>query len=198
MDAAHAAVRTDYPAAVHIPEIDPIFSSSTVFHDAASHTVIVVGPNNHTDGTVEGVVETFAAHQIIDEETFTECFATSYPPYWSAHGPVASAAAAALERIYSAAVQARGFSGRGPTERPNLDVELALGQAIEHAENRLELLKAMRVRFYRRLVSEAESPKAGQKVLEDLHVRADQWQDMQVEDFRRFWPGTEDRPSTAS
>ncbi|WP_205326958.1 hypothetical protein [Glycomyces sp. YM15] len=82
----------------------------------------------------------------------------------------------------------RGFAGDGPTEKPDLDVEIALGQAIDRARQQLLLLEAVRVRFYRQLVDEAPSPAVGQKILKELHVRDDAWQEMQVEDFRRFGP----------
>ncbi|MDN3243018.1 hypothetical protein [Glycomyces tritici] len=98
-------------------------------------------------------------------------------------------AAVALERIYSAAVSERGFAGDGPTPRPNLDVQITLEQSINRAREQLYLLEALRVRFYHRLVAEADTLKAGWKAVADLGIREDAWQEMQIEDFRRFGPG---------
>ncbi|MDN3243017.1 hypothetical protein [Glycomyces tritici] len=56
MDDAVAAVQSTYPNAVREPDIEPMFHSSIVFHDAASHTVCVVGPNEWTDDRTEGCV----------------------------------------------------------------------------------------------------------------------------------------------
>lgn len=187
MEAALAAVRQDYPGARSEPDLAAFHAGDThVFYDPGTHLVVLVGPDEHADGHVEGIVETCPGHELAAHPSFFETMEGSVATGWGADNARARKALEAMTRIYVAAQRSRGLGSIGPTGDVVTDVHLPLDLAITRLREQMFVLEAVQVRFLRDVFAEAASDKDREALADRLGLDHGTWLRMLAKDHRRF------------
>lgn len=188
MEAALAAVQADYPDAEPEPDLAAFHGGDNhVFYNPATHEVIMVGPDEHTDGTVEGIVETSPGHELPAHPSFYESLENSLESGWGADNTTALKTAEAITRIYVAAQNDRGLGGdRGPSGDTYMDVLLPADLEIHRLRERLFMWEVVRTRVLRDVFAAAASDSDREQLSKELRVNREELLELLAQDRRRF------------
>lgn len=157
---ARASVTENFPDATSEPDLTVLFCNDTeAFYDAATHTVILVDHDQHTDGTLAGIVETIPGHELPGHPAVFENLEGSVRTGWDAGNEDLLRGVDAMTRIFVAAQSARGFDGREVSGDVRFDVELPVELTIDRLKQQLFVWEAVRFRMKAFGVGTATEPK---------------------------------------
>ncbi|SDL21788.1 hypothetical protein SAMN05216298_3107 [Glycomyces sambucus] len=182
MEAALAAAAAEFPAATDEPALAALFSGSRARYDAGTHTVILIGPSELLDGTVEGIFETCPGRDLPSWAPYTENLQGTLWTGWEADNTETVAAIERIAQIFAAAERARVLARDRPSTTPDADVYWELERRLDRLKEQAFVLEAVKVRLVRDRLAAASSGAEREAIAKEVHLSFAEWQQLLVAD----------------